>query len=209
MENGSIDNETKNENSNKRKYIIYLLLFVVLLFFCVFGITYSIYKPDNDDQEINTGNIVFTYSDVSKAGNGISIKNAVPITDELGKVMMGSNQYFDFSITATTNKASLQYKVLVAKDDISTLDNKKVRIYLTQMLGSYENELVLTDFSNLKVETIKDKKYYVLYEKKLDKELEKYSDAFRLRMWVKEDAIDYNDQIFALKVDVYAYQVEG
>lgn len=209
MENGSIDNETKNENSNKRKYIIYLLLFVILLFFCVFGITYSIYKPDNDDQEINTGNIVFTYSDVGKAGNGIAIKNAVPITDELGKVMMGSNQYFDFSITATTNKASLQYKVLVAKDDISTLDNKKVRIYLTQMLGSYENELVLTDFSNLKVETIKDKKYYVLYEKKLDKELEKYSDAFRLRMWVKEDAIDYNDQIFALKVDVYAYQVEG
>lgn len=209
MENGSIDNETKNENSNKRKYIIYLLLFVVLLFFCVFGITYSIYKPDNDDQEINTGNIVFTYSDVGKAGNGIAIKNAVPITDELGKVMMGSNQYFDFSITATTNKASLQYKVLVAKDDISTLDNKKVRIYLTQMLGSYENELVLTDFSNLKVETIKDKKYYVLYEKKLDKELEKYSDAFRLRMWVKEDAIDYNDQIFALKVDVYAYQVKG
>lgn len=209
MENDSIDNETKNENSNKRKYIIYLLLFVVLLFFCVFGITYSIYKPDNDDQEINTGNIVFTYSDVGKAGNGIAIKNAVPITDELGKVMMGSNQYFDFSITATTNKASLQYKVLVAKDDISTLDNKKVRIYLTQMLGSYENELVLTDFSNLKVETIKDKKYYVLYEKKLDKELEKYSDAFRLRMWVKEDAIDYNDQIFALKVDVYAYQVEG
>lgn len=209
MENGSIDDETKNENSNKRKYIIYLLLFVVLLFFCVFGITYSIYKPDNDDQEINTGNIVFTYSDVGKAGNGIAIKNAVPITDELGKVMMGSNQYFDFSITATTNKASLQYKVLVAKDDISTLDNKKVRIYLTQMLGSYENELVLTDFSNLKVETIKDKKYYVLYEKKLDKELEKHSDAFRLRMWVKEDAIDYNDQIFALKVDVYAYQVEG
>lgn len=209
MENGSIDNETKNDNSNKRKYIIYLLLFVVLLFFCVFGITYSIYKPDNDDQEINTGNIVFTYSDVGKAGNGIAIKNAVPITDELGKVMMGNNQYFDFSITATTNKASLQYKVLVAKDDISTLDNKKVRIYLTQMLGSYENELVLTDFSNLKVETIKDKKYYVLYEKKLDKELEKYSDAFRLRMWVKEDAIDYNDQIFALKVDVYAYQVEG
>lgn len=209
MENGSIDNETKNENSNKRKYIIYLLLFVVLLFFCVFGITYSIYKPDNDDQEINTGNIVFTYSDVGKAGNGIAIKNAVPITDELGKVMMGSNQYFDFSITATTNKASLQYKVLVAKDDISTLDNKKVRIYLTQMLGSYENELVLTDFSNLKVETIKNKKYYVLYEKKLDKELEKYSDAFRLRMWIKEDAIDYNDQIFALKVDVYAYQVEG
>ena len=209
MENGSIDNEAKNENSNKRKYIIYLLLFVVLLFFCVFGITYSIYKSDNDDQEINTGNIVFTYSDVGKAGNGIAIKNAVPITDELGKVMMGSNQYFDFSITATTNKASLQYKVLVAKDDISTLDNKKVRIYLTQMLGSYENELVLTDFSNLKVETIKDKKYYVLYEKKLDKELEKYSDAFRLRMWVKEDAIDYNDQIFALKVDVYAYQVEG
>lgn len=209
MENGSIDNETKNENSNKRKYIIYLLLFVVLLFFCVFGITYSIYKPDNDDQEINTGNIVFTYSDVGKAGNGIAIKNAVPITDELGKVMMGNNQYFDFSITATTNKASLQYKVLVAKDDISTLDNKKVRIYLTQMLGSYENELVLTDFSNLKVETIRDKKYYVLYEKKLDKELEKYSDAFRLRMWVKEDAIDYNDQIFALKVDVYAYQVEG
>lgn len=209
MNNNNDINIQSSDTNEKHKYLIYLFIFVVLLFFCVFGITYSIYKPESNDSEIETGNIVFTYSDVGQAGNGIILKNAMPISDEYGKVMVGSNQYFDFSITATTKNTNLHYKLLLAKDDVSTLSDQNVRVYLTQLLGGYENELILSDFSNLETEVIKDKTYYVIYEKILDKKLDNYSDIFRFRMWVKEDAINYYDQTFSLKVDVYAYQMEG
>lgn len=204
----NVNSDQKNNSSDKNRYIIYLLLFVILTFFCVFGITYSIYKPDSGNQEIETGNIVFSYSDVGQSGNGILLKNALPISDEYGKVMVGSNQYFDFSITASTKSANVHYKLLLAKDEISTLDNNNVRIYLTQLFGGYEKELVISNFSELKKEVINSKTYYVIYEKTLDEKLENYSDVFRLRMWLKEDATDYYNQTFSLKVDVYAYQVE-
>lgn len=101
-------NPKENKDNDKEKTILYyfpyLLIFTILLFFSVFGITYSIYKGDLDDNEITTDHIVFTYSDVDKVGNGIYLKNAVSISDRQGKMMVGSKQYFDFFVTATTKK---------------------------------------------------------------------------------------------------------
>lgn len=208
MDNNNFVDDQDKEIKGK-KYLIYLLFFTILLFFCVFGITYSIYKPSTDDNGIETGNIIFTYSDVGKVGNGIFIKNATPISDELGKAMIGLNQYFDFSITSSTKNSKIHYKLLIDKDENSTLSNEKVRIYLTQLLVGTENELVLANFESLKIEEINHKKYYVIYDKTLEKNLNDYSDAFRLRLWLKDGATDYDDQFFSIKVDVYAYQVEG
>ncbi len=202
-------------NSSQQKYSrshywIYLLIFTTLLFFCVFGITYSVYYGEgNDDNIIDTSQIIFTYSDVGQAGNGILLEDAVPISDELGKMMVGTHQYFDFSVTASTKNANLLYKILIHKDQNSTLNDENVRLYLTQLMGSYEEEKVLIPFSELETETIHNKDYYVLYEKKLGKDLNNYSDSYRLRMWIKEDAKDYEEQYFSIKIDVYAYQVEG
>ena len=87
--------------------------------------------------------------------------------------------------------------------------DKNIQIYLTQMMGSYEEEKVFTNFSSLKKEVINNKDYYVLYEKTLDEGLKNYNESYRLRMWLKEDSKDYEDKMFSIKVDVYAYQVEG
>ncbi len=201
--------EEQQEEKEKRNYWIYLFLFTILFFFCVFGMTYSIYNiNENPDNQLETGQIIFTYSDVNQSGNGISIEKAVPIPDSLGKAMVGRNQYFDFYITTTTKNSDIEYKILLKKDESSTLGNDKVRIYLTQLMGGYEQELVLTDFSKLSSETIEDQDYYVLYTKDLRGDLDNYSDSFRLRMWVNENAVHYEDQFFSTKVDVYAYQIE-
>lgn len=205
--NGSVNSTISKENK-KSNYFIYLFIFTILLFFCVFGITYSIYKSDSTDNSVDTGKIVFSYSDVGQAGNGISLTNAVPISDSIGKVMVGNGQYFDFSTTASTKSSKVHYKLLINKDSSSTLANNKVKVYLTQLLGGHEEELIFDKFSNLKKETINNKGYYVLYEKTLEKGLENYNDLYRLRMWVAADATNYNDQFFSIKVDVYAYQVE-
>ena len=200
--------DSNQENKSNRHYWSYLFLFAILLFFCVFGITYSVYYDEDEDHEIDTGQIIFTYSDVGQAGNGILLEDATPIPDAMGKEMVGTNQYFDFFVTATTKKSPVLYKILINKNQNSTLANSNVRLYLTQVMGSYEQEKVLTNFSDLKEEKINNKNYYVLYEKTLEENLKDYSDSYRLRMWIKEDAKNYENQSSSVKIDVYAYQVE-
>lgn len=208
MNDANLKEQVKEKDGYGRVWQ-YLLIFAVLLFFCVFGITYTFNKePGGSNQEIDTGNILFGYSDINQAGNGIYLNNAMATSDTVGKIMVGNGQYFDFYVTAKTGTATIKYKLLLKKGSDSTLANSKVRVYLTSITGNYEQELLIDDFSNLKEETINGINYYVLYEKKLGEGLENYVDSFRYRMWVKEDAVDYYDQSFSVKIDVYAYQVE-
>ena len=202
------EEKEEKKDENRRRYFVFVLLFLIVLFVATFGITVSYYKgtPGNDNTII-TDKIVFTYSDVNQGGSGIAIYNAVPITDVQGKNQTGINKVFDFSITATSKKRDIEYKLLVRKDQTSTLSNSNLKIYLTSIYGGYEEPLVLTTFDQLKKETINDIEYYVLYTKKLNKGIENYSDGYRLRMWVKENATNYNNKRFALKVDVTAVQV--
>lgn len=208
MENFEEKNLDKEEKPSRR-YWAYLLLFTILLFFATFGITYSIYKGDGvGDQEIETGQILFSYSDVSHAGNGIYLINALPTSDYIGKAMVGTGQYFDFEIMATTKGSMINYKLLVKKDSTSTLKDNNVKLYLTERSGIYEKELVLKKANQLPKEVINDIEYYVLYEKILEEKLENYVDSYRLRMWVDEQAFDYFEQSYTIKVDVHAVQVE-
>lgn len=210
-----INMEFSNNNLNERKdkslghYFPYVLLLMIIVFFCVFGITYSIYKPDNSsDNGLTTDKIIFTYSDVDKVGNGIYLNNATPITDDLGKMLIGNRQYFDFYVNATTKKSKLRYFLLINKDDTSTLADSNVKVYLVKLSGDYEEELVLTEYSKLPVKMVNGKKYYVLYTKDIDNNSDNYGDSYRLRMWIKNDATDYSEKRFSIKVDVYAEQVE-
>lgn len=202
--------EENNEKKNIKRFILFFIIFLVLLYFSTFGITVSFYKGGSNEPQIididPADEIIFTYSDVDKSGNGINIINAMPMDDARGKVLLGTGNYFDFSVTATSKQTNLVYKILIRKDNASTLANSNVRIYLTQVTGSYEQEVVLTTFDNLEKTTINGVEYYVLSQKRLSKGINNYSDFYRLRMWVKEDATDYNDKTFMLKVDVTAEQ---
>lgn len=151
--------------------------------------------------------IVFMYSDVDKGGSGINLINATPISDTTGKLLTGTGKYFDFSITATSKEHDLVYKVLINKDKSSTLEDSNVRIYLTELLGNTEKELILTTFDSLETQKLNNTNYYVLYQKKLEKGINNYNDRYRLRMWVKDTATDYHNKDFMLKVDVSAVQV--
>ena len=202
------ENKQNQVEQKKKSYWPYLFILAILLFFCVFGITYSFYFGDQNEQELNTGKIVFTYSDVGQAGNGILLEDAYPTSDAIGKVMVGTKQYFDFFVTASTDKSNLLYQILVNKNESSTLADSNVRIYLTQVTGSYEQEKVLCDFSDLDIKTIENKEYYILYETVLEQGLKNHIDSYRLRMWVKEDAHDYEKKFFSIKIDVTASQVK-
>ncbi len=206
LEKQELQEEKKDEN--RRRYFLFIFLFLIVLFVGTFGITVSYYKTKpNDDNQIITDKIIFTYSDVNQGGSGIDIYNAIPMTDTQGKNQIGVNKTFDFSITATSKKTDIEYKLLVKKDDTSTLANSNLKIYLTSIYGGYEEPLVLTTFDKLEKTTLNNQEYYVLYVKTLHKGIDNYSDGYRLRMWVKEGATNYQDKRFALKVDVTAVQV--
>lgn len=196
------------EKKERRRNIFLIIVFLFLLFLSSFGITYSIYKGDSGgNNQIITDKIIFSYSDVDRSGSGIDINNALPISDSVGKKLTGTKEYFDFSINATSKQSNIRYQLLVRKNDVSTLSNNKVRIYLTALNGNYEQELVLKDFSDLSTTKVDGTDYYVLYEKTLNKGIENYSDYYRLRMWVKETATNYDNQMFSINVDVNAIQV--
>lgn len=201
-------NLAREREYKRLRYIVFLLIFLLVLFFATFSITFSIYKGNSgENSEIITDKIIFSYSDVDQVGNGININDAMPITDTIGKTLIGKSQYFDFNVNATSKNTNILYKILVKKSDVSTLADSKVRIYLTELFGSFEREVILTDFSNLKRLTLNGIDYYVLAEKKLNKGIENYTDYYRLRMWIREDAVDFLDQKFSIKVDVHAEQI--
>ncbi len=206
-----LEPEEKDEEkeNNRRRHIIFLLLFLVLMFFATFGITYTLYKGDSgeNEHEIVTDKIIFTYSDVDRSGSGIYLKDALPMSDEIGKNMLGTNQYFDFFVTATSKNSRIKYKLLANKGTDSTIPNGDIRIYLVSLTGNVESQVLLNDFSKLRQERINGTDYYVLYEKTLDKGIDNYSDAYRLRMWIREGAENYELKKFSLKVDVTAEQV--
>ena len=208
-EEEKLKEKEEQEKKERRRNVILIIIFMFLLFLSSFGITYSVYKGDSGgNNEIITDKIIFSYSDVDRAGSGIYIENAMPTTDEVGKKLIGSKEYFDFNINATSKRTDIKYQLLIRKNDVSTLSNNDVRIYLTSLNGTYEQELLLMYFSDLATTTIDGTDYYVLYEKILNKGIDNYSDYYRLRMWVKEDAVNYEDKVFSINVDVSAIGVE-
>lgn len=195
-------------NQNRRKNVILIFIFLFLFFFSLFGLTYSINKGNGTEPIIiETGEIIFSYSDADHAGNGIDIRDAVPIPDSSGKTLLGNRQYFDFSVTATSRQKDISYQLLAKKLELSSLSNSQLRIYLVSLTGNYEEEVLLKDFSELETRTINGIEYYLLYEKTLTKGVVNHSDFYRLRMWVKDGSTDFLNKTFSIRVVAHAVQV--
>lgn len=196
-----------------------ILLFLSLIFLFG-GISYAIFDYFGEgmtNNVIQTGRIVFSYSDADNGGNGIYIENAIPISDDVGKVLSGDGEYFDFTISASTTKSNLAYEVAIQKDEHSTLPDDWVKIYLTTFEGNQENPTTITSSENgiLTYHELENTTNDLLtgktiYYGTVQAGEVSYGKKFRLRMWVKEpneQNFDYsilNDKYFSLKVNVAA-----
>lgn len=205
----------------RSKINIIAVVFLFLSLICLFaGISYAIFTYFGEgmtNNVIQTGRVVFSYSDADGGSNGINIENATPIPDDMGKILSGEGEYFDFSVSATTTSSDLVYEIVVNKNDNSTLDPKFVKIYLTTFEGSEEIETPLTSLSTgvITYDSLKDTTNPLLtgktiYYGNVQAGEAAYGKKFRLRMWVassEEDNFDYeqvNDKYFSVKVNVAA-----
>ena len=199
---------------NKKKQVIVTLLAIISLIVITVGVTYAFFnyaKEGTTDNTIQTGTITFLYTEVSGVGKGISLTEAYPVSDSIGKVQVGEGKVFDFKVTSNISmNSSIGYQVTARKKTGSTLANSAVKVYLTEVNGT-EQELLLSKYSELdQTDKVDSSKYdeRILYEATVPANTSNYEKNFRLRMWVSDDT-DFsdgsmNDKTFTLTVNVYA-----
>ena len=199
---------------NKKKQIIITLVAIISLIVITVGVTYAFFnyaKEGTTDNTIKTGTITFLYTEVSGVGKGISLTEAYPVADSIGKVQVGEGKIFDFKVTSNISmNSNIDYQVTARKKTGSTLANSAVKVYLTEVNGT-EQELLLSKYSELsQTDKVDISKYdeRILYEATVPANTSNYEKNFRLRMWVDENT-DFtdgsmNDKTFTLTVNVYA-----
>jgi len=205
---------------DKRLNVIAIALLFMSMICIFFGISYAIFTYLGEgmtNNAIQTGRIVFSYSDADGGSNGINIEDAMPIPDSMGKILSGDGEYFDFSVSATTTTANIAYEVAINKSDDSTLDPQYVKVYLTTFEGTEEKETPLTIEENgvVTYDSLNDTTNSLLtgktiYYGSVQAGEVAYAKRFRFRMWVEDQNelnFDYskiNDKYFSVKVNVAA-----
>lgn len=192
-----------------------LVILVFSLVLLVIGVTYAVCSNlilGSTENILQAGTLKFSFNEGTFNGNGINIQNAMPITDNSGKLLNSTSQYFDFSVNAMATIAPLSYKVLVVKQSNSTLNDENIKIYLTLKDGSNEiaSPLVMNDSRVLSFNELKsfgNNNSKIVYTGIVEKSPSEYNQDFRLRMWVSEDTVvdsDYPGKTFSIKVKVVA-----
>ncbi len=193
------ENEIKRQ-SNKQFFFSIICLLIVLLM--IIGVSTAVYNFTNESNHINTidtGNISLQFTEDT---NGISITDAQPISDEMGKTLSGAGEYFDFTVQATIKgNATTTYEVSAEKATSSTLANDEVKLYLEQQInGTYQEVMEPTVFTPLTSQTeIGSNAGTMLLVR--DSVSSTSSTNYRLRMWVNgttpltEDSRSFSVQV--------------
>ncbi len=192
------------ENENRKGSLFISILALLILFVAIFGVSFATItftNNDNSSNTIRTGELRMYYTEDT---NGISIENAMPMSDDVGMKMNAENQYFDFTVgTTIKGKATISYEISAEKDVNSTLKNENVKLYLEKKRGAiYEQEMAPTVFTPLKKQTDwGTEKGTMLLATGTSKQTEEIQ--YRLRMWVKQDTvITGTSENFTVRVNV-------
>lgn len=200
----------KIENKEYSKKIIISLILVIILVLLVICLSFSAYikmeqnKQSKDDVKAN---VSMTYTEST---NGISIENASPTSDEVGKKLNGKNEYFDFTVsTKNPKKSKVVYEISAVKDKNSTISDNDIRIYLEkQVSGTYEEIVKPQPFKPIaKNSKIGSPKGSMLLKKVKTKVSS--NDNYRLRMWLSDKANIQDVKTYAVKINVYGKLDKG
>ncbi len=185
-----------------------LIIFMISIILIITGVTYSLYEilfTGRKEQVIDAGGIVFKYNETS---DGLILDNNSILNDTDGK---SQEKYFDFEISLTSNKnTSINYIIAIDENDISTLTNDKVKVYLTNQ----DNIEIVSPISISQLEVDANKNNYKkLYNKQINQG-EKH--LYRLRTWIDDTkdlytstsndgnhTLEMKDVIYKFKVNVY------
>lgn len=209
------------EDRSKKMLLSVLGIFgLVIMTFCVTYAIFTYTKLGTTDNTITSGTLKFLYTENSGNGSGITMTNAFPISDSVGKELAGNNNVFEFKVEATnTSDSNMPYEVTLRKNSSSTLDESVIKVYLTDNSSSSEDALITPTKYSLLTDSSATNDYEekTLYTSYVPANTSNYLKSFKLRIWIDEDTdfsgieqsdgtivYPYNDKTFKVTVNVYS-----
>lgn len=189
--------------NDKGKKVFFSLIGVFILLIAVIGMSYALWQRSfigTKENSVKTGYVSFSY--VESDSNVITIENALPMKDEVGKNQIESNEMFDFSISSNYGyDGDINYEIYTVDGNNNTLPPEYLKVYLTDQndnaLEGYDTTVPV--YANLEQTSDGNGRY--LFKSKLDHV--NSSKNFRLRVWIDSS---YNDAVntkrFSFKVNV-------
>ena len=195
------------DNNNNSKQVLLSVLGVAILVVAVVGVSFAAFSYSKTGEKVNTittGTITMSYSETT---NGINLTNALPMSDGVGTGLKDENQYFDFTVSATiSGTTTINYAITATKESESTIPDTGVKVYLTDMDGDADTQILAPtkvselDVTSSDVSGAPDDQFLLTS----DTFSASSSHDYRLRMWVADDyAAPASSQTFKLRVNVY------
>ena len=187
---------------NNSKQVLLSVLGVAILVVAVVGVSFAAFSYSKTGEKVNTittGTITMSYSEDT---NGINLIDALPMTDEQGKALAGENNVFEFTVGATT----INYAVTATKEFDSTIPDTGVKVYLTDMDGDADAQILAPTKVSALQKTTSDvsgapNDQYKLTSGTFNTTTTK---KYRLRMWVADDyQVTGASATYKLRVNVY------
>lgn len=204
---------------DKKRQIILVSLLMISLLLVTLGVSVSLFsyvRKGSTENSVKLGSITFKYTENSNIGNGIMITEALPVTDEVGKIQSGEGKIFDFKVESNLSRSDLEYEIVAQPTENNTIPLDAVKFYLTDVTDGTEEELLSTIGENGKVKTldeysdttIKNATGKTIYQETILRNTKGYLKNFRARMWLRED-LDWTDEKYmgksgAIRINVYA-----
>ena len=199
---------------NKKRKSIILGLLVTSILLVTIGVTYAFFsysKSGTTENAISSGSVTFLYDEIYQSGNSISITDALPVSDTLGKAQTNA---FNFKIQSTTiRNMPIPYEITLRQKQGTDNIGNVVKVYLAKTnsysdLVENETELVTSKFNSLPDVTHNGYSEKTLYVDEVPQNSPSYEQYYRLKMWIddKTDFSDgtYSNKTFSVMVNVYA-----
>ncbi len=194
-------------NKEKNKKVALTILGIIILVVMVLGISYAAFNYTGKgevENAITTGTITMVYTE---GDNGITLSNAIPMEDEVGKQLKDDNQMFDFTVQINiVGNTTISYEVTAEKQTDSTLQNNEVRIYLERSTDKANYNAVSNEVTGYVPLEEADSFGAKVGEMVLDTGSTSTTATYyyRLRMWVsKSYELTEESKHFTIKVNVY------
>ena len=196
----------KDNNSNQ---VLLSVLGVAILVVAVVGVSFAAFTFSQTGEVVNritTGTISMSYSEPE---NGITLTNAMPMNDATGMALENTNEYFDFSVSATINgsgSTTINYAITAVTEPGSTLTDDYVKVYLTNMASDADTQILAPTVVSSLPTTSSDASgapddQYILEDGTFTTNS---TNEYRLRMWVADNyAVTGSSETYTLRVNVY------
>ena len=187
------------------KYILISLIIVIIIVLIIMSITFTLFLKKQTDIAYSSkliGKVSMRYTEDT---NGITITDAIPVSDEVGMAQTGEGEYFDFSVgTSISSEIPIQYEITAVKDKSSTISDDDIKIYLEkQENGSYVKFIEPTKFVPLDENTYIGSPIGTMVLKRVETK-GNTTDNYRLKMWINKKADVGENKFYSIRINVYA-----